>query len=586
MWLGAGRPVHGTTTDPVEELRRALPMRPDDVAQPTAAVVTHRAGLLRKQIERLKTVSELRRALLLPEWRAQSEEARRREAPGRVGDLQKLDNLLRKEIADRLKAALVVAAASPEPNARLAVANVIAELGPAVRINPGDVHGYARELTDIVIKLAADTDLGVRQEALRALSNINPDPGRAAEVFREVLQKDSPGPRRLAADGLAQLVRVAHHLFKLAKAEPENYGDWRQQLPELRTTTRAVILVAPEGLGDGDSQVRSLALEAVQVAALTLADLVESPLPSDFFPPEGRKLSKDEVDIVNMQNEVVKTEIEELEPNLKALRSQVEGVAKALKDAEPRVRLLALNTLESIGQLRQRLRKRATSVPLYIGPGTSAAESLKVDPLEALVRDQLGDVIRLLADSDVRIRRTAVDLLDVLDEAAAPGIPALANMLSDPDRFVRWAAVRALGHIAPAKTAGAVPRIAALVADPDLNVSLGAVTTLEALGPLASPAIPALIKGIQHGEVDVQVAAIAALRRIGLEHAKGAIPALVDALKPQVDVRVRRAAADLLGRFGGDARAAVPALRDRLGDEDSEVRTRASEALLNILLGN
>jgi HEAT repeat protein len=51
------------------------------------------------------------------------------------------------------------------------------------------------------------------------------------------------------------------------------------------------------------------------------------------------------------------------------------------------------------------------------------------------------------------------------------------------------------------------------------------------------------------------------------------------------DPKVRRAAAETLGKYGQLARnqATIDALRRALGDEDQEVRINASEALLHIL---
>jgi HEAT repeat protein len=269
------------------------------------------------------------------------------------------------------------------------------------------------------------------------------------------------------------------------------------------------------------------------------------------------------------------------------LHNQVGQMMGGLQDQDPHVRLVALEALESIGELRQRLRKRVASVPLFIGAkgaqmANSAVEALQIDVLEPVVH-KLDDVARLLADPDVRIRRAAVDLLDVLEESAAPTIPALAQVLSDPYRNIRHAAVRALGHIAPDKSAAVAQRIAALVADTDRDVSLAAIATLEAIGPAAKESLPMLIEAIRQGGPDVRVAAMNALPRIGLQHATAAIPAAIDALEACRDARVRRAAAELLGRFGPAARQAVPALRNRLGDDDAEVRIRASDAILNIL---
>ena len=49
------------------------------------------------------------------------------------------------------------------------------------------------------------------------------------------------------------------------------------------------------------------------------------------------------------------------------------------------------------------------------------------------------------------------------------------------------------------------------------------------------------------------------------------------------DARVRRAAADVLGKLGPIAAAAVPALQAALEDDDQDVRINASEAILAIV---
>jgi HEAT repeat protein len=74
--------------------------------------------------------------------------------------------------------------------------------------------------------------------------------------------------------------------------------------------------------------------------------------------------------------------------------------------------------------------------------------------------------------------------------------------------------------------------------------------------------------------------AVSHLGKYGPE-AKGAVPAIADALKDP-DASVRIGAAYALARIGLDAEAAVPALKNALKDKDRKVRAGAAYALKQI----
>ncbi len=195
---------------------------------------------------------------------------------------------------------------------------------------------------------------------------------------------------------------------------------------------------------------------------------------------------------------------------------------------------------------------------------------------------------RLLGDSDARVRRTAVNFLEYFPEARPAVVPDLIRALCDPDRFVRWAAARALGTFSKnyqAKDAvPAVPALAKMLFDSDYTDRLAAAATLESLGEYAEAALPELARAVHFGNVENRVAAMYVIQSIGPERSTSAIASVTDALH-QEDPRVHRVAAETLGRFGPRARnqATVDALRRALGDDDQEVRINASEALLQIL---
>src|SRR5205823_4868219 len=121
-----------------------------------------------------------------------------------------------------------------------------------------------------------------------------------------------------------------------------------------------------------------------------------------------------------------------------------------------------------------------------------------------------------------------------------------------------------------------------LLSDDDLNVRTVAATTLERYGSDAKGAVPSIINGFSRGDAEIRVAIMKTLASVGSKNSLEAVQPLANVLNHE-DPRVRKAAAEALGRYGPDARAAVGNLRNRLDDEDGEVRRAVSDALLSIL---
>jgi HEAT repeat protein len=188
--------------------------------------------------------------------------------------------------------------------------------------------------------------------------------------------------------------------------------------------------------------------------------------------------------------------------------------------------------------------------------------------------------------------------------------------LSDPDRFVRWAAVRTLGRLAPREANLVVPAVARLLEDGDLDVEVAAATALERYGPQATDAVTALAQRSTHGDAEIRIAAMRVLVAIGNDAApalpsvarnlvtqlagisadfdllqpgrttpgaeRAALSAAATLLGAPQPARIRVTAAETLGRFGKLAAAAAPVLQQALSDIDPDVRRAASEALLKI----
>lgn len=106
-----------------------------------------------------------------------------------------------------------------------------------------------------------------------------------------------------------------------------------------------------------------------------------------------------------------------------------------------------------------------------------------------------------------------------------------------------------------------------------------AAKVLGQMGPAAGPAVPALIKALQHKELQVRRAAAGALGNIGPD--PDAIRALVACLKdPKALARTQ--AAESLGWIGPPAKEAVSPLKKMLEDKEPVMRLAAAEALYRI----
>ncbi len=564
--------------DPVEDLRRLLASGGPADEGPEA--LDFRKSKIQDAADRMKSIGQLQQALTLDEWKVD---------PERVvnENLRLVDTEMRKMVGGRLRKALDKMATQGNGNARLAVANLIAEMGPTVRsIDPAEKGGYCRSLEPLVAKLCQDPELGVRQEALRALGNINGPTKDIAAIFQSVLQKDTEvGPRRLAADGLQQMIKVTMHLQKRGQTATGVAANRKDLLEVLQTITP----VAAVGVKDADGEVRMLSLQAVQKSAQALAELLE--VPEEFsrpkFPQVGRVLTPAEVARVLDAYKQTEQDLAQVKPTLDALRKDVTTYADALRDPEPRVRLEATRAFENLGNARLKLVRRANNLPTIRDPKNgidrSPADLLKqADFMQPVLDRDMPQVIELLKDPDMRIRRSTAEALETLEGKAEPAMVGLIAALQDSDRFVRWTSLRTLGFMPPANAGPAILPLAKMLSDQDINLRIAAASSLEALAacPSAKDAIPALAMAIRSGDVEARQAAFYALRKIGPN--PSALTALIGCLTDR-DPRIVRAACETIDEMGPPAAAALPALRRLIGNDDADVRAAASRAILSIL---
>lgn len=292
--------------------------------------------------------------------------------------------------------------------------------------------------------------------------------------------------------------------------------------------------------------------------------------------------------------------------------------------------ILSLLVIWNIGS-GSRIRRSVASV--QAGVQTAERHRELISAITSQGSDALPAAIQALNDPDESIRQQAINFLGNLGPKAAPAVPALAaealrqGLPPDPsrqmlvalalaeigpdakeavpaltqlyqsatDNKVRLAAAAALGMIQGPQAKAVVPDLIMAVKAKETfwRICDACAEALGAIGPDAKEALPVLLQAIKDIDqlplpvtnvylVRLRDSALAAMKRIDPEAAAQAgVPLLLEALKSN-DATVRRAAAERIGKLGGQARSAVPALTEALRDKNNEVAVTAAKALGDI----
>jgi HEAT repeat protein len=561
-------PVHAQgPADAVERLRQAL-----KASYPDAAA---RDRATKECLPGLRNLGELRRAATLPEWR---------DLQG-TGEIAAVDQANRAAVTERFCQGLREVLQRNDPTTTVAAVDLLTEMAGAAR-TAGEVSNLPPLFAADLAVLVRRGQPRVRAAAAHSLGQIGVDLDVAVPALGELLQTNDPTLRRAAADGLAGLLR------NVAQPAPNTGTNPAPQLDrrEVVAAGCAVLPVVNRGLTDWHTEVRRLCVNTVETAAAVLSHLITAP-------PSQEQLDADP----QSWQQQAQAERADVRPLLLALRDQCPALARTLRDGDADVRLSSQKALEEMARGRCHWLRQQRTLPAAVASSFSDGKPAAADdPLLDGLKSALPALAEGVADPEVRVRRAALDVLEMLGPAAAPAAPALVRALRDPDRFVRWSAVRTLSGVGPSACRSAVPALVQLLEDSDLDLRLAAAAALADLDPtgqggvrvttagaapttaaVARTALPALIRSLRATDAEMRVAAIHALQGLGAE-ARPAVPALREVLGDP-EMRVRVAAAEALGALGPAARDAVDDLRAAMKDRSADVRRAAGDALLNIV---
>jgi HEAT repeat protein len=547
LCAGTSSSAQPATADPVEALRQVLrgpgldpAVREQDLQQAARALVT---------------IADLRRALLLREWRDLDPEPQ----------LAAADRAGRAAVTLEFQQAIRDILRTGDTASRLVVLRVLAEMTPTAR-TPGSRAGLTRDFASDLVQLARQSDTALREAAARTLGEINPDAETAIPAFATLLGSQEDALRQAAADGLLAWVRIASQLA----TRPDNPTAVEFTRAEFAKSALGLLPLAGAALHDAQANVRRRGVQTIGRTADVFRKLAA-----------GRRLPADAAAGTADDPNQAGRERAELAPVAGALKDQVAALTHALGDNDDRVRLLARRALEDVIGLHLVLLDGASAdrgTPFHLTQLPGRKDPLLQGLLATI--QALTDGIR---DPNVLVRRAAIDVIETLGPDGAPAAEALISALTDCDEFVRWAATRTLVKLAPVEAERAVPALARLLTDSDVDLRLTAAGGLARYGAAAKLAIPDLTEAVRANDHDVRTAAATTLGTLAGPDLKPAISTLAAAVAADPNARVRQAAAETLGRCGPVALEAVGALRQALGDPIEEVRAAAGDALLRVL---
>jgi HEAT repeat protein len=207
--------------------------------------------------------------------------------------------------------------------------------------------------------------------------------------------------------------------------------------------------------------------------------------------------------------------------------------------------------------------------------------------LEAIGPPALDALDAAVSNADPEIRRRVFALLDSIETRHygrpvtwdGKRLPQWRELLTNKDPEERLAAVRALGHLAPA-AGRIVPVLLPVLKDQDSEVQLEAIRTFARFGAAGRPALDALKEALRDPSKPTQAAAAEALWRVDAR-ADLAVPVLAELLSEK-DAPLRLEVAAVLGRMAPYAREAVPALTRALRQANRPDRLKIAAVLWEV----
>jgi len=498
--------------------------------------------------------------------------------------------------ADGAIPALIRAAGHKDDAVRAKVAKILGKFGPK-----------ASDAIPALIGMLKDKGGGAsRIEAARALGKIG-EKLEAVPALASVFHSEDKALRIAAIEAVAE-IGAAEAVYDLALVSQDQDLDVRQAVKAafkvMNVPERTIILTLMGILEDPDvsEEYRGWAVWILGewgAKAAKAVPILKEICKSDK--DEGRRIEAAEalakIGAFKALKEIGGDEavhgfILQLEnPDMKVRRAaayligeigsakNIEDLLAVIDDKAPEVRAIAAR---SIGKLGKGDKEAIKVLERLLDDNDSkvlVAAVKALGDMGAKAKAAFKDVARLLEDVDVEVRKAAVRALLKIDPEAMVGaikklgdnegdaVPILRGALKSKSPAMRRAALKSLGNMGE-KAKAAAPDIVGLMGKMNAKDKALAAEALGETGDSSDKTYMALLSGLIDDAKDVRRASAQAIDKLG--YAK-----LISFMaNKDLNIRIRKAAADTLGGLGPKAAPFLPMLVSLIGaggDENSRI---------------
>ena len=400
---------------------------------------------------------------------------------------------------------------------------------------------------------ARDSQPEARRIAIEALGRIH-EPAHV-EILMQALEDPHADIRRAAAFSLKNLEEIPTLIQALRH---QNEG-LRHAAAEALAQSRSepTIAALSHSLEDNKEYVRRLVVKILKQIG---GEQVLPPLLQAYSDPD---------------DEVRLTAVEALgligarEPAMHAYLRIVSTLIKALDDEQSAIRRAAAHAL---GQIRDHDTLPALIQALRKYHSNYESRAISDALRQTATEHSVSHILKALNDSNVKVRRTAIEILGEQGDCDPEIVPALLSCVQDVDSTVRRDAIEALGQL---RNARALPALIDMLKSPEWELRWSAT---EAIGRIdASKAVEHLLPLLQDSDGYVCRAAVEALGHSGDSRTIPHLLLAMNSKKPYL----QQAAAKALGQVGKSM--TVPYILKAIKEEDQEHTPTDLEAALRYI---
>jgi len=420
-------------SDPIEVLSKALQLPHDASGNRDKAIADASA--------KIQYPADIWRAGCLADWREFHSD----------GTPAKADREVKNLLVSRFQSKLDTILTTAPPEETESLLELVLTIAKEERLG-GNFRPFSKASAAVFAKDSLKGTVAERVARIRVYGMLNPDTPQGLQVFTTLLGEKEMRIRRAALDGISYWVEASG---PAEESKDQGNNARRRTQATLCINTLPLMQTA---LKDPESEVRKRAANHARISGFVLTSMIADPLgktvigSSDPGLPTFVMDRKAALDLAGV--------LEKIRPALLLM----------MRDTDLETRLSIHRAMEELAMARKAWKSQTAAYDIKDAPA-----------FPVTVKEIIEELSKSISDSNFRVRRTALETFELLGPEGAAFTSTIIKALDDPDRFVRWTAIRTLVEIGSSSTVEALPKLQTLLQDPDGDVRKAASLALSKL---------------------------------------------------------------------------------------------------------